>query len=101
MGFQGLRATGTGAKGSRSRGVAHRGCRSDGEAVQGGYRRRPAAAHGGAQGLGVAGLLRASGSHGSNPGGAVKQAEVSTGSGAQRRREIRVAGGESWVKFPV
>ena len=73
--------------------------------MQGGCRRRPAVVHGGARGLGVAGLLRAFGSHGSNPGGAVKQAEGSTGSGAQRRREIGVAepltGGESWVKFPV
>jgi hypothetical protein len=49
---QGLRAMETGGKGSRSRGVAHRGCRSDGEAVQGGCRRRPAAAHGGARGRG-------------------------------------------------
>ena len=57
---------------------------------------------GGARGPGGAGLLRASGWHGSMRGIAAKQAEGLAGSGAQRQRGIGVAepqtGGESWVK---
>jgi hypothetical protein len=57
---------------------------------------------GGARGPGGAGLLRASGWHGSMHGVAAKQAEGSARSGAQRRRGIGVAepltGSVSWVK---